>query len=66
MEISGVQSETTVSRALKILQKEGFILVAHSHGKYGPNRYLLKLHLLENKTPITGVLNSNYWSLKLR
>ena len=40
MELSGASSRT-VAKALRILEREGFILVFHSNGR-GPNRYVLQ------------------------
>jgi hypothetical protein len=70
MELSGVKSQTTVARAIRILEREGLILVQHTRGKGGSNRYALQfLHSLEKKPPITpmnGVNNSNEWSQYLQ
>jgi len=70
IELSGVKSQTTVAKALQILEREGLILVQHTRGKGGSNRYVLQfLHSLEKKPPITpmnGVNNSNEWSQYLQ
>jgi hypothetical protein len=59
-----------VAKALQILEREGLILVQHTRGKGGSNRYVLQfLHSLEKKPPITpmnGVNNSNEWSQYLQ
>ncbi|NSW76834.1 MAG: helix-turn-helix domain-containing protein [Candidatus Atribacteria bacterium] len=49
MEISGVRGKATVSRALRILRREGFLLIAPSHGTHGSNRYLLQSSITELK-----------------
>jgi len=41
IELSGVKSQTTVAKALQILEREGLILVSHSKG-HGPNHYILQ------------------------
>lgn len=58
MEISGIGSERTVAKALKILKREGLVLVDASHGKHGSNRYLLP-------TLLSKDLNFTEESLKL-
>ena len=40
-EIAGVKGDATVSKALRILEEEGLILVSHSKG-HGPNHYVLQ------------------------
>lgn len=50
-EISGVASDTSVSKALTILEEEGFIKKKSNHGMHENNVYYLpKLQLLKNRT----------------
>jgi hypothetical protein len=47
MELVGIRGKATVSKALRILKKEGLIAVFRSHGVHGSNRYLLQSSMSE-------------------
>lgn len=65
-EISGVASDTSVAKALKILEEAGFIQKKSSHGLHGSNSYYLpKLQSLKNRSSTNEDLNFNKCSPKL-
>ena len=65
-EISGVASDASISKALKILEKEGFIKKKSSHGLHGSNSYYLpKLQLMKNRTSTNEDPNFNKRTPKL-
>lgn len=65
-EISGVASDASVAKALKILEEAGFIQKKSSHGLHGSNSYYLpKLQLLKNRSSTNEDLNFNKCSPKL-
>ena len=57
-EIAGVKGDATVSKALRILEEEGLILVSRSHGIHGANRYILQTSIIEVKTSMNEVKTS--------
>ena len=65
-EISGVASDASVAKALKILEEAGFIQKKSSHGLHGSNSYYLpKLQSLKNRSSTNEDLNFNKCSPKL-
>lgn len=59
-EISGVSSKASISKALKILEEEGFIQKKSSHGLHGSNSYYLpKVQSMNFKSPSREHLKFN-------